>query len=81
MTGYDRNDEDVVKEFTETVDEQFTAQVYLINSDQKTYGSVIKGLHSQKALGNDQYPRTVIESNSVLSTHRFDYSKEGGASK
>ena len=48
----------------------------MVNSDQAKYGTVIKGLHSQKALGNDQYPKTVIESNSVLSTHRYDYSKD-----
>ena len=47
-----------------------------MNSNQGKYGSVIKGLHSQKALQNDQYPKTIIESNNVLSTHRFAFIKE-----
>ena len=47
-----------------------------MNSDQEKYGSVIKGLHSQKTLNNDQYPKNMIEGNNVLSTHRFDNVKE-----
>ena len=76
MSGYDPSDGDKVKELVKKVDEQLASFVYLVNSDQTKYGSVIKGLHSQKALGNDQYPRTVVESNSVLSTHRYDNSRE-----
>ena len=49
----------------------------MVNSDQRKYGSVIKGLHSQKALQNDQYPRSIIEANNVLSTHKFDFIKQG----
>ena len=76
MSGYDPSDGDKVKELVKKVDEQLASFVYLVNSDQTKYGSVIKGLHSQKVLGNDQYPRTVVESNSVLSTHRYDNSRE-----
>ena len=32
------------------------------------------GLITQQSLGNDQYPRTITEATSVLSSHRFDYS-------
>mmetsp|Transcript_10213 Transcript_10213/g.14656 ORF Transcript_10213/g.14656 Transcript_10213/m.14656 type:complete len:92 (+) Transcript_10213:399-674(+) len=52
--------------------EQFFAYLYLDNSDKNKYGSIIKGLSSQKSLGNDQYPRTIAETNNVLSNHRFD---------
>ena len=69
MDGYDKSKTDKVKELTKTADEQFAGFLYLVNSDQGKYGSVIKGLHSQKALQNDQYPNTVIENNSMLSTH------------
>ena len=78
MPGYKEDDLDKIKELTEKADEQFCGFLYLVNSDQGKYGSVIKGLHSQKALQNDQYPRTVIEANNVLSTHRFDFIKEQG---
>ena len=77
MPGYDANDEDKKKEFTKKADEQLSSFIYLVNSDQRKYGSVIKGLHSQKALQNDQYPRSIIEANSVLSTHRFDFVRQG----
>ena len=78
MKGYDEKDEDKVEELNKLADEQFSSFVYLVNSDQSKYGSVTNGLHSQKALQNDQYPRTLIEANNVLSTHRFDFIKEEG---
>ena len=77
MPGYDANDEDKQKELTKKADEQLSSFIYLVNSDQRKYGSVIKGLHSQKALQNNQYPRSIIEENSVLSTHRFDFVRQG----
>ena len=46
--------------------------MYLVNADERKYGSVVKGLNSQKALKNDQFPKSIIEGNNVLSTHRFD---------
>jgi hypothetical protein len=52
--------------------EQSLAYIYLENSDRKKYGSVLNNLNSQKSLGNDQYPKTLIESNNVLGSHRFD---------
>ena len=33
------------------------------------------GLITQQSLGNDQYPKTITEANTVLSNHRFDYAK------
>jgi hypothetical protein len=45
------------------------------NSDQDKYGSIISNLNSQKSLGNDQYPRTIVETNNVLSNHKFDITK------
>jgi hypothetical protein len=33
------------------------------------------GLNTQQALGNDQYPKSITEANTVLSNHRFDYAK------
>ena len=77
MPGYDEKDKDKKKELTKRADEQLSSFIYLVNSDQRKYGSVIKGLHSQKALQNDQYPRTIIEANNVLSTHKFDFIKQG----
>jgi hypothetical protein len=46
--------------------------LYLNNADQKKYGSILQGLNTQQSLHNDQYPKTVIDANNVLSNHKFD---------
>jgi hypothetical protein len=51
------------------------AFMYLENADQDKYGSILNNLNSQKSLGNDQYPRTIIETNNILSNHKFDINK------
>ena len=76
MPGYDESNKVKMKELTKIADEQLSTYVYLVNSDQEKYGSVIKGLHSQKVLNNDQYPKTMVEANNVLSTHRHDDTRE-----
>ena len=53
MKGYDETDNTKTEELTKKADNQFTTYVYSITSDQNKYGSVIKGLSSQKALNND----------------------------
>ena len=50
MAEYDEKDENKVKELTKIADEQFSSFVNLENSHQRKYGSVIKGLHTQKSL-------------------------------
>ena len=72
MQGYDPNDVDIVEEMTKKAHEQLFSYVYLENADPKKYGSIMKNLNSQKSLGNDQYPKTLIEATNVLSNHRFD---------
>ena len=55
--------------------EQLLAYIYMENADQTKYGTILSGLDTQNSLGNDQYPKTVSEANSVLSNHRFDSTK------
>jgi hypothetical protein len=45
---------------------------YLHNAGKSRYGSILTGLGTQQSLGNDQYPKTVIEANNVLSNHKLD---------
>ena len=52
--------------------ERHLAFIYLKNSDQSKYGSILKGLNTQQSLNNDQYPKTVVGANNVLSSHQFD---------
>jgi hypothetical protein len=37
---------------------------------------ILNNLNSQKSLGNDQFPRTIVETNNVLSNHKFDAIKK-----
>ena len=76
MAGYDESNTTKTEELRKIADEQLSTYVYLVNSDQRKYGTLIKGLHSQKALNNDQYPKTMVEGNNVLSTHRHDNIKD-----
>ena len=58
--------------YEETVFEQFLAYLYLENSDQAKYGSILSGLITQQSLKNNLYPKNITEANNVLSNHKFD---------
>ena len=51
---------------------KWIAYLFLKNSDQNKYGSVVTGLTSQFSLGNDQYPKDIATACDILSNHRFD---------
>jgi hypothetical protein len=69
---YVSNNDAVYPTLVQQANEQLMAFIYLENSDRKQYGSVLNSLNSQKSLGNDQYSKTLIESNNVLGSHPFD---------
>jgi hypothetical protein len=46
--------------------------LYLQNSEQLKYGSVLSGLASQFALKQNQYPQSLTHAMSILSDHKFD---------
>jgi hypothetical protein len=75
MSTYDENDPEEITKCIETASEQLFAFLYMENSDQAKYGSLLRGLNSQKSLGHDQYPRSISEANNVLSNHNFDESR------
>ena len=60
------------KAYEKTACKQLYAYIYLTNADQNKYGTLIQGLSSQFSLGQDQYPKTIEDANSVLSSHQFD---------
>jgi hypothetical protein len=72
MTNYQENDPVKVTECIKKASEHLFAFLYMENADQGKYGSLFKGLSSQKSLGNDQYLRTLSKANNVLSNHKFD---------
>ena len=75
MDDYEKSNPTKISELVKVADEQFASYLYLVNSDQRKYRSVIKGLYFQKEPMNDLYSKTVVKRNNVLSTHRFEYSK------
>eukprot|EP00957_Ditylum_brightwellii_P103965 7921445-Ditylum_brightwellii.AAC.1 len=69
MDGYDANNKDSAVLCLRKASEQLFAYIYLENSDQSKYGMILKGLNKQKSFVNDQYPKTITETNNVLSNH------------
>ena len=63
------------RKYEEDVFEQFLAYLYLDNSDQTKYGSILAGLITQQSIKNDQYTKNITEANNVLSNHKFDQVK------
>ena len=74
-TNQDQHDKN--KFFQDQLFEQLMAYAYLDNADQSKYGSILTGLNTQQTLGNEQYPKTITDANSVLSNHRLDNSTFG----
>jgi hypothetical protein len=71
-SNYDTTNETIIKECQKTVSKEFLAVLYLKNTDKKKCGSILQGLSTQQFLHNDQYLKTVIDANNVLSNHKFD---------
>jgi hypothetical protein len=46
--------------------------LYLENTDQAKYGSIVKGLGDQYSLNHDQHPNSILHATSVQSNHKFD---------
>ena len=76
MNQHDGNDFDKRNMMIKQASEAMLVFLNLDTSDQDKYGTVIQNLNSQKSLGNDQYPKTIVETNNVLSNHKFDINKE-----
>ena len=73
--GYSDGNIEKQEKICEQVFGQFLAYLYLENADKTKYGSILAGLNTQQSLGNDQYPKSITESNNVLSNHKFDVPK------
>ena len=72
LPGYDANNSSKIKECTEQAYQQWLSFVYVANTDHAKYGTLLTGLSSQYALGQNQYPKTLVDATNVLSNHRFD---------
>ena len=72
MKEFDPKDQESIWKCKMKAYQKFTAFLYMENADKAKYGSLLTGLHTQMSLGNNQYPQTITEANSVLSNHKFD---------
>jgi hypothetical protein len=45
---------------------------YMENADKVKYGTLLSGLQTQISLGNNQYAKTLLEANNVLSNFKAD---------
>ena len=72
MPGYDESIVSTRDKCRKDTYERFLAYMYLSNADKAKYGSILQGLNTQQSLHNDQYPKTVVDANNVLSNHKFD---------
>ena len=81
ITAYENKQEDEaeklctkIKESRRTLMEPFMAYMYLDNADKSKYGTLTSGLDTQHSLGNDQFPKTLIDAQNVLDNHTWDAS-------
>jgi hypothetical protein len=72
MTGYSESDSDKVTECNKKASEKYWTYVYMEQADKSKYGSLLKNLHSQYSLKNNQFPTAMAAATSVLSNHKFD---------
>jgi hypothetical protein len=72
MSDYDAKDKDKIVACQEKAFQQLLAYTYMESTDKAKYGSLLTGLQTQQSLENNQYPKTIMEANNVLSVHRFD---------
>ena len=68
----ENDDTEVITKMEKEAFEQLLSTNFLLNADQSKYGSLVSGLATQFSLGQDQYPKTYVAANNVLSNHRFD---------
>jgi len=72
MTDYDMNNPDKVKECQEKACQQWLSFVCITNTDHTKHGTLVSGLLSQCALGQDQHPKKLVDAMSMLSNHHYD---------
>ena len=75
MEGYNEHDPSKKITIVKQASEILIAYLDLDNSEDDKYGSIIQIMNPQKSLGKDQQPRTIVDTNNVLSNHKFGINK------
>ena len=79
QTSHDTANDTEKSRLTKEANERLDTYLHLSNSDQRKCGTIIRNLNSQKSLKNDQFPKTIVDANSVLSNHQFDNNHNNNA--
>ena len=61
-----------LKDLEHKITDEFLGFLFMENSDRSKYGTLLSGLETQHSLGNDQYPKTLVDAHTVLANHNFD---------
>jgi len=69
---FDSEDVEVATRCADEVYQRFLSYLFLEQSDQSKYGTLVAGLNTQHSLQNDQYPKTMSQTTQVMSNHKFD---------
>ena len=72
MPNYNGNNAESCDKCIKETSDRFLAYAYLAMADTSKYGTLMATLNTQNSLGNQQYPKTITEANTVLSNHKFD---------
>jgi hypothetical protein len=72
MKEYDSTDPDKIKMCKIRAYNQLMGYMYMENADKVKYGTLLSCLQTQISLGNNQYPKTLLEANNVLSNFKAD---------
>ena len=70
------DDDDERTKLKEEAFGRWSAYMLVKNSDQNKFGSLLNGMTTQYAMGNNQFPKNVQKAIDIMSNHRFDNQKE-----
>ena len=62
----------LIDQLSIAADKRLATYLYLVNSDEGKYGSILKNLNSQRSLKNNQFPKTITDGNSIFSNNIFN---------
>ena len=81
MKDNDESNKEKNKRCQKKAFKQFLTYLYLDNADKTKYGSILVHYNTQQSLGNNQYPKSITESNNVLCNHKLHMTQKAMTSQ
>ena len=73
---YDAKDTKKISEIRRESADQLYAFIHLENAGQSKYSQVLKNLNYEQSLGNNEYPKDIATTTTVLSRHQYETKKK-----